>query len=153
MSSGVELTEGESYALRMTIAVLCSFSFCSCLLVISTHYLYPHLRTNSSKQVVLVALSVLGQNLVALLFLNGGDCTAYAVLTSFFILSSSVWSCMLARSVSLFVNQRHNLHERVVRMHSYAEGKNPLKNCCGCQSIEFMRAGKSKSKSKSEIDV
>ena len=106
------------------------------MIVIGTHWKYPHLRSNSSKLIGLVTLCVLGQDFVALMFLNGGDCTIYAVLTSFFILSCEVWNCMLARSISLFVNQRHNLHERVERLHSFAEGKNPLK----CQSIDFMRS-------------
>ena len=77
----------------------------SCILILS-HWYFVHLRKNALKLVVLLSLCIAGSDLTALMFINGGSCTWYSLLTTFFVLAGVLWSMGTCLIVHVHVRVR-----------------------------------------------
>lgn len=114
-SPGLTLTAHQGQMLQGGIALFCSISLISSVLIIFTHFYFVHVRKNALKIVMLMSICIAGSDLTALIFIDGGNCNVYSLLTTFFVIAAVLWSMVLSRTVALVLN-RNALSSRVNRL-------------------------------------
>ena len=115
------LDGGQIEVLRRECAIMSSLSLAGSLVVVATHYHFPHLRTRSAKLVVYLSLSVAGSDLTGLAYLGGGSCSLYGFFTSFFLIAIALWSATISRTLQLVVVHRNELSRSLTRLNSMVE--------------------------------
>ncbi len=105
--------------LKAGIALFCTLSLLSSLAIMFSHWYFPSLRKSGLKSLVLMSGCLIGSDLTALAYLRGGNCNTYSFLTTFFVISSVLWSMVLSRTVALVLN-RNALSSRLIRLNNVA---------------------------------